>query len=290
MKNKPIICWWSGGITSAVACKLVLDLNPDAPVRVIMLETWNEDEDTYRFKEDCEQWYGHKIESLCTEKFTNIEDVWTHYKSLNVARGAICSSTLKRDVRLKFERDNDFEAQVFGFEDTPKERKRAQGMLMNWPTSKPTFPLIDAGLSKEDCISIVKAVGITIPKAYSLGFHNNNCLNTGCIQGGIGYWQKMRDEYPEKFQAMAEREHRLTDLKGKPVTMLKDQSKVAKTHGRFQVFLMAHPDYPDYKSLSDMKGRPVRPLNDCNGFCGLSDLLTPLERNDQTYSELNITS
>jgi hypothetical protein len=25
-KPKRIICWWSGGITSAVACKLALDL------------------------------------------------------------------------------------------------------------------------------------------------------------------------------------------------------------------------------------------------------------------------
>lgn len=29
MENKKIICWWGGGITSAVACKIALDLFKD---------------------------------------------------------------------------------------------------------------------------------------------------------------------------------------------------------------------------------------------------------------------
>lgn len=50
MENKKIICWWSGGITSAVACKTALDLFKDKnKCRVIMIDTGNEDEDTYRF-------------------------------------------------------------------------------------------------------------------------------------------------------------------------------------------------------------------------------------------------
>ena len=51
MIGKKIICWWSGGITSAVACKIALDLFKDKnECRVIMIDTGNEDEDTYRFK------------------------------------------------------------------------------------------------------------------------------------------------------------------------------------------------------------------------------------------------
>ena len=56
MENKKIICWWSGGITSAVACKTALDLFKDKnECRVVMIDTGNEDEDTYRFKTDCEK-------------------------------------------------------------------------------------------------------------------------------------------------------------------------------------------------------------------------------------------
>ena len=45
-------------------------------------------------------------------------------------------------------------------------------------------------------------------------------------------------EYPDKFNAMAEMEHKLTEIKGKPVTMLKDQSNDAKIGGNWQVFLI----------------------------------------------------
>ena len=71
-----------------------------------------------------------------------------------------------------------------------------------------------------------------------------------CIQGGIGYWQKVQREMPEKFEAMAKMEHELTNLKGKPVTMLKDQAK-----GGGLLFLKPHPDYPEVKHIGMKKGR-----------------------------------
>jgi 3'-phosphoadenosine 5'-phosphosulfate sulfotransferase (PAPS reductase)/FAD synthetase len=107
MKPK-IICWFSGGVTSAVACKLAIDLYGKDKFRCIFIYTGNEDDDTYRFKIDCEKWFGIKIESITglNDKFPTIQSVWVHFKSMNVARGAICSSTLKRDVRLKWQKEN----------------------------------------------------------------------------------------------------------------------------------------------------------------------------------------
>jgi len=109
---------------------------------------------------------------------------------------------------------------------------------------------------------------------------NKNCLgkNFGCVQGGIGYWQKILRDNKEAFEKRAELEHKLTDLKGKPVTMLKDQSK-----GGGLVFLKPHPDYPDIKDITMMKGREPKPLVDCNGFCGINDLDTRSE----TEKEIN---
>jgi hypothetical protein len=134
------------------------------------------------------------------------------------------------------------------------------------------------GLSKEDCIHIVQDAGIRIPTAYSLGFRNNNCLNTGCVQGGIGYWKKMQIEMPEVFDSMADREHRLTNEKGSPVTMLRDQGK----NGGL-VFLKQHKDYPELKCIDEMVGRAVEPLTECNGYCGTNDL-NPI---NTTQGEIN---
>lgn len=284
-----IVSWWSGGVTSAVACKIAIDLYGVDNVQVIFIDTKNEHPDTYRFMKDCQKWYGTLIGTITGigDEYKSIEDVWLKHNSLNVAHGAICSSELKRRVRERFEPEMEYDHQVFGFDFS--EFKRAKSMSLNHQNAKPIFPLLMYGLSKEDCINIIEEEGIEIPKMYQLGFHNNNCFGKsdksigGCVQGGIGYWQKLQREYPEKFRKMAMMEHKLTDRKGKPVTMLKDQSKKAKESGNWQVFLLPHPDYPNLKDLSMMEGREPQPLFECNGFCGTNDL----EDRKETESEIN---
>ena len=280
-----IICWWSGGITSAVACKLTIDLYGKKNCRVIFIDTMNEHKDTYRFLEDCALWYDLPIETIKNERFNSIEEVWIKYRALNNANGAVCSSTLKRSTREKWQKKNTWKHQVFGFD--LKEAKRALGMVLNHPKTKPIFPLMMYGYSKEDCIKIVQNAKIKVPNAYSMGYHNNNCLGTepgqsfGCTQGGIGYWQKISRDNVKAFDARAKLEHKLTDLKGKPVTMLKDQGKDGGL-----VFLKPHKDYPNIKDISMMKGREPKPLVDCNGFCGVNDL----DERNKTEREVNYDS
>lgn len=282
---KKIICWWSGGITSAVACKLGIDIFGTENCRVVMIDTHNEHPDTYRFKEDCERWYGIPIETITEigKKYDSIQDVWVKHKSLNVATGAICSTLLKRRVREKWQKDTDFTHQIFGFEFDKKEFNRALSLTKNHSDAKPIYPLLMYGYDKDDCLKVVQDAGIEIPLMYQLGFRNNNCFKTGCVQGGVGYWQKMRRDFPDKFNDMAEMEHKLTELKGKPVCMLKDQSKAAKESGNELVFLKKHPDYPNLKSIDEMPDCKVEPLFDCNGFCGVNDMIP----RSKTESEIN---
>jgi len=279
-----IVCWWSGGVTSAVACKIAIDLYGLDACRFIMIDTKNEDDDSYRFKSDCEKWFGKQIEVITNEKYNSIQDVWIKYKSLNVAHGAICSSSLKREVREKWEKENTFTHQVFGFD--IDEPKRAKSLKMNYHKAKSVFPLLMFAYTKKDCLSIIEQAGIAIPQMYQLGFTNNNCFQTGCVQGGIGYWQKMMREFPDKFDKMAEMEHKLTNLKGKPVTMMKDQGKSAKESGNILIFLKKHPDYPNIKDITDMPKCKVEPLMDCNGLCGTNDLGTRSETVEQLNLEI----
>ena len=256
-----------------------------------MIDTQNEHEDTYRFKKDCEKWYGLNIEIITGigEKYGNIFDVWRKYKSLNTANGAVCSTKLKRLVREKWEKTNSYKHQVFGFEFEKKEFNRALSMKLNHGERvKAIYPLLLFGYDKKDCLKIVEDEGIEIPKMYQLGFQNNNCFSTGCVQGGIGYWQKIKNEFPDKFETMAELEHELTELKGEPVTMLKDQSNESKENMKTDpkihlVFLKFNPKYPNNKCLADMKLQEVKPLFECNGMCGINDL----SERSQTELELN---
>ena len=252
-----VVCWWSGGVTSAYACYLSINLFGLDRCHFLMIDTKNEHKDTYRFKKDCEKLYGKKI-NIITEvgnKYSSIEDVWIKNMSLNVSYGAICSYELKRKARENWEKKNKFSHQVFGFEFESKEFNRALSLSLNHKKVNAIFPLLMYGYNKDKCIDFFNDKKIEIPMMYKLGFRNNNCFKTGCVQGGIGYWKKIQKDFPKIFNKMANQ----------------------------LVFLKKHPDYPQNKSIDDMKGREVKPLMECNGFCGTNDL-NPLNK---TEDELN---
>ena len=271
MNKQRIISWWSGGIASAVACKLALDeFSEDFNVEVVFIDTKNEHEDTYRFLKDCERVYGQPIKTISSDRWGSIEEVWKTRLSLNVAGGAVCSSELKKSVRVKYQDiENDF-AQIFGFDYDNNEQKRARNMLKNYPEINPFFPLIEKKYTKQKCILVVKSWGVDIPKMYELGFRNNNCFKTGCVQGGMGYWKKIQKEFPEKYEKMANLEHELSEAKGTPVTICYDEIG-GKARIRRKLFLKHNPNMPGVPDISIKKGGKVEPLTECNGFCSTDE-------------------
>ncbi|AGM14114.1 hypothetical protein P2559Y_0051 [Croceibacter phage P2559Y] len=303
MYNK-IICWWSGGVTSAIACLFTIQVYGKENCRVIFIDTCNEHPDTYRFFIDCEKLFGLKIEIITGIKdyvpkiesyknifldralyfqpnknthYKSIVDVWEWYASLNVSFGAVCSTDLKRGVREKWQLENTYTHQVFGFEFDKKEFNRAMAMKLNHPKANPIFPLLMYGFDKKDCIETLNLLGVKIPQAYKDGLRNNNCLGSeyGCVQGGIGYWQMIHRTDPAMYFRRARLEHLLTDKAGHQVTMCKDQSNDAKKLENKKdalLFLLPHPDYPQNKTVLDVKAREPKPMVDCSGFCGTFDL------------------
>lgn len=267
-KDNPVIAWWSGGADSAIVCWLCILWFGKENVRVVFIDTKNENTDTYRFKIDCEKAWGITIETITSKKWDSIWDIWRHYISLNVATGAICSTELKRIVRQDFQNKNSFSYQAFGYD--VDEIERAEGMKNNYPDSCPIFPLIYELIRKGKSIKMLQKQGIEPPLSYKMGYSNNNCLETGCVKGGIGYWQKYKIDFTDKFFVMAYFEQELSELKGEPVTICKDQSKAAKARngGKAElVFLIHNPKFPHIKDISMMKGRMPEPLMECNGFC-----------------------
>ena len=181
--------------------------------------------------------------------------------------GATCSAEIKKRTRVQYQdKENDF-AQIFGFDDSKSEQKRARNMLKNYPEINPLFPLIDHQYSKQDCIAEIGRWGITIPETYLNGFQNNNCFKTGCVQGGIGYWQKIQREYPDKFAYMANIEREISADKGEPVTICKDQAGGQKE----LLFLEPNPQFPEIGYIGLKKGREPESLMECNGFCSTDD-------------------
>jgi len=200
-----IIAWWSAGVTSAVATKLAIDKFGAENVEPIYFAIDSSHEDNARFKAECEDWYGKKITTeRAPERYKDQFDVILKDKYVNGPAGARCTLVLKKRVRQRLERELNYDGQVFGFEYTKKEINRAIRFKEQYPDAKPLFPLIEKRMTKPECLYYLERQGIKRPVMYTLGYGNNNCI--GCVKGGMGYWNKIRKDFPETFDKMAKAE------------------------------------------------------------------------------------
>jgi hypothetical protein len=110
-------------------------------------------------------------------------------------------------VRQRLEKELEYTGQVFGFEYSKKEVNRAIRFKEQYPDAKPLFPLIDHKMTKPECLFYLEQTGIKRPEMYTLGYGNNNCI--GCVKGGMGYWNKIRVDFPDFFDKMAEAERQV---------------------------------------------------------------------------------
>lgn len=241
MKNTYLL-WWSAGATSAVATKIALDKLGRKNCRIMYFAIGTAHEDNQRFIKDCEEWYGQKIEIWSSEKFKDQYDVIEKTKYVNGAKGARCTTELKRKVRERIQKEVEWTGQVFGFEYTKKEIARAERIPKELNAS---FPLICRRLTKNNCLMILKRNNIELPAMYKLGYPNNNCI--GCVKGGMGYWNKIRIDFPEKFEQMAKKEREVNR------TCLKESDGT-------RIYL---------DELDPKRGNILKPLvPDCGFFCG----------------------
>ena len=91
--------------------------------------------------------------------------------------------------------------QVWGFEFDKQQINRAIRFMQQYPNTRPLFPLIEKGIDKNMAAGILMSQGIELPEMYKLGYTNNNCI--GCVKGGKGYWNKIREDFPETFTKMS---------------------------------------------------------------------------------------
>jgi hypothetical protein len=190
------VVWFSAGAASAVAAKLIIAEAPDDLV-IAYTDPGSEHDDNQRFIADCEEWFGHEVVRLRSDRYKDTWQVWEERRFLVSPQGALCTAELKKRVRFAFEQPDD--VQVFGY--TNEEQHRADRFRKQNIEVTLRTPLIEHGLTKSDCLAMVERAGIALPAMYLLGYKNNNCI--GCVKGGMGYWNKIRRDFPAVFDRMA---------------------------------------------------------------------------------------
>ncbi|KQZ96827.1 hypothetical protein ASD74_06105 [Rhizobium sp. Root564] len=192
-----IVCRFSCGAASAVATKLTLAQVDRDRVVITYSDPGSEHPDNKRFLADCQRWFNHPIETLRSTEYRDTWDVFEKERFLVGHQGAKCTGVLKRAPTYEFQQPGDI--LVFGY--TIEETARAQSFRDQNFEQPLITPLIDANLTKADCLAIIERAGIDLPAMYRLGYHNNNCI--GCVKGGMGYWNKIRRDFPEVYERMA---------------------------------------------------------------------------------------
>lgn len=197
------VCWFSAGVSSFIACYLTKDVD-----EIIYIDVTNQHPDSMRFVKDCEKVLGKPITILKSEFATDVENAILRYGLIRLVRGfAPCTKLLKKDVRKKWEEEHkDYElTYVWGMDYDEKDRAERLNESMDY--AKHEFPLIDNNLKKQDCHAMCERLGVKRPVMYDLGYNNNNCI--GCVKGGMGYWNKIRKDFPEVFNKMAKLERKI---------------------------------------------------------------------------------
>lgn len=189
------VSWFSAGVSSAVATKLAMEKYPD--IKIIYIHIEDQHPDTIRFVNDCEIWFGKKIERL-QSKLKSVENACLSFGYVNGIGGAKCTQVLKKRIRKEWERDNNPTRYVWGFDSSKRERIRAERVQEAMPEVEHYYPLIEKEITKEIAHGLLRQAGIKRPAMYELGYQNNNCI--GCVKGGRGYWNKIRQDFPEVFE------------------------------------------------------------------------------------------
>lgn len=200
MQKKPLkVCWISAGVSSFIAGWLLRD----SVDKYIYIDIDDQHPDSMRFIHDCEKALGKKVEILRSE-YGSVENVIRAMGCCNTPHGAPCTGILKKRVRKKWEyehREYDI-TYVWGMDCT--EKHRADRLKETMFEFNHEFPLIDRNITKQDCHAMLHQLCIKRPAMYDMGYNNNNCI--GCAKGGMGYWNKIRVDFPEVFESRAKLE------------------------------------------------------------------------------------
>lgn len=195
------VCWFSCGVSSFVACYLAKDID-----KIIYTHVTDQHEDSLRFLHDCEKLLNREIEIIQSEEYEGVDDVIKKTRFINSRYGAACTNKLKKQVRRDWEKENPgFHTYVWGYDFN--EQHRADLIEETLTDYEHEFPLIEYELTKEECHGIAYKLGLARPIMYDLGYPNNNCI--GCVKGGMGYWNKIRVDFPDVFERRAKQEREI---------------------------------------------------------------------------------
>lgn len=206
MREKLTVCWMSAGVSSFISGYLARDYID----KYIYIDIDDQHFDSMRFIKDCEKVLGKEIEIL-KSPYGSVENAVRACGQFGIVHTGFspCTAWLKKRIRKEWELfHSEYDiTYVWGMDCTEKHRK--ENIIDTMIEFNHIFPLIERNITKQEAHGMCEALGVKRPAMYDLGYNNNNCI--GCIKGGMGYWNKIRLDFPDVFEKRAKLERELNN-------------------------------------------------------------------------------
>lgn len=193
---------FSGGMGSFAEAKSCVDKFGKENVLLLFADTLMEDEDLYRFKDECVDFLGCELVTL-TDGRTPFE-VFKDVKFMGNSRVDPCSNLLKRELLNKWFTSTFtvVEAQMHLGIDYSEE-PRLLGVQKRMKPYVYRSTLIEEGKIIPKDYS--EQFGIKKPRLYDWKMGHNNCGGF-CIKAGLGHYKALFEASPERYKEFEKKE------------------------------------------------------------------------------------
>jgi 3'-phosphoadenosine 5'-phosphosulfate sulfotransferase (PAPS reductase)/FAD synthetase len=220
-----IIVALSGGKASAWCANWALENFSKDDVVLYFNDTKWEHPDLYRFLNDLEVYFDHKI--INDSLGLSPEDLFYQERALANNRMPFCSKILKAKRLQKYRKNGDLI--IFGIGKDEIDRANRiievyQKITKNsliWKSL--LFPLISESVDSEEVDRWLNSIRIKEPLLYQLGFSHNNCSG-GCVRAGKKQWKMLYEKLPGVYLERERVEREVREYLKKDVHFFKDET------------------------------------------------------------------
>jgi hypothetical protein len=263
------VIMFSGGASSSYVAKWVVDKYGKENTVLFFTDTLWEDEDNYRFLEECANYIGIDITRRVDGRTP--EGVFFEKKFLGNARFAQCSEELKVKQTLIYieeVRTEGYEPILY-FGIGPHEKHRSESLIRHYhhfplEPVECRFPLIDSITGEPKTRDIIEHEwGIELPRMYKLGFHHANCSGR-CVRAGMHHYANLYLVWPERYKDQEAMEERFRSEFNMDVSMMKKNGKPysLKKHREEVLEKITRKELKEYAKTKDLENIPC--------FCSFS--------------------
>lgn len=212
-QRRRVVVGFSGGVTSAWCAGWALRTFERDEVILLFHDTKEEHPDTYRFIKEASTALGKEVIERSDGR--SVTQLFHDEGMLGNNQNTMCSRILKAEPGQRF--IGELQAQgfhvikVIGY--SAHERKRIDRMVGHCASHnvEVRFPIIEEGISKQDCANWVQCDLGVKPSAMYEHFEHANCR--GCVKGAREYWLKVYEVDRQTFDQRAA----LEDEYGHPI-------------------------------------------------------------------------